>query len=218
MVAPAADPASLQVLRRSGTRREQRYAAGILPLVANQHFLLCTLLLCNAVAMEALPLFLDRLADPVTAIGARRSGPPPALPGSLLLWACGRRHRTRQRWRAHVHTGLVSCCRRHAAGGWTAFPPNGHAGLRLPAPSLILCALLSDICDGRARVWRDLPSSPLQQASPGPRGAARRRLIAARWQRMPMLCTVTCVWSACTHLCGSEQRCSPLLAASSACP
>lgn len=33
-----------------------------------QHFLLVTLLLCNAVAMEALPLFLDRLADPVTAI------------------------------------------------------------------------------------------------------------------------------------------------------
>ncbi|KIZ03235.1 hypothetical protein MNEG_4718, partial [Monoraphidium neglectum] len=62
------DMVDLEVLRRSGTRREQRYAAGILPLVANQHFLLCTLLLCNAVAMEALPLFLDRLADPVTAI------------------------------------------------------------------------------------------------------------------------------------------------------
>jgi metal transporter CNNM len=57
-----------QVLRRSGTTREQRYAAGILPIVANQHYLLVTLLLCNAVAMEALPLFLDRLADPVTAI------------------------------------------------------------------------------------------------------------------------------------------------------
>lgn len=33
-----------------------------------QHFLLVTLLLCNAAAMEALPLFLDRLADPVSAI------------------------------------------------------------------------------------------------------------------------------------------------------
>lgn len=57
-----------QVLRRSGTTREQRYSAGILPLVRHQHFLLVTLLLCNAVAMTALPLFIDRLADPVTAI------------------------------------------------------------------------------------------------------------------------------------------------------
>ncbi|KAI8473576.1 MAG: hypothetical protein J3K34DRAFT_518869 [Monoraphidium minutum] len=62
------DAVDLEVLRRSGTPREQRYAAGILPLVSHQHFLLVTLLLCNAVAMEALPLFLDRLADPVTAI------------------------------------------------------------------------------------------------------------------------------------------------------
>jgi len=58
----------LEVLKRSGTDREQRYAAAIVPVVANQHFLLVTLLLCNAVSMEALPLFLDRLADPVTAI------------------------------------------------------------------------------------------------------------------------------------------------------
>jgi hypothetical protein len=39
-----------------------------MPLISNQHFLLVTLLLCNACAMEALPLFLDRLADPITAI------------------------------------------------------------------------------------------------------------------------------------------------------
>ena len=30
------------------------------PVIENQHFLLVTLLLCNACAMEALPLFLDR--------------------------------------------------------------------------------------------------------------------------------------------------------------
>lgn len=59
---------SFQVLKRSGTVTEQRYAAAIMPIVSNQHFLLVTLLLCNAVSMEALPLFLDRLADPVTAI------------------------------------------------------------------------------------------------------------------------------------------------------
>ena len=66
---------SRQVLRRSGTPLERRQAARILPLVEGQHFLLVTLLLCNAVAMEALPLFLDRLADPVTAIGECRGGP-----------------------------------------------------------------------------------------------------------------------------------------------
>jgi hypothetical protein len=62
------DVVELEVLKRSGTPREQTYAATITPILANQHFLLVTLLLCNAVSMEALPLFLDRLADPVTAI------------------------------------------------------------------------------------------------------------------------------------------------------
>ncbi|KAG8479570.1 hypothetical protein CXB51_029325 [Gossypium anomalum] len=41
--------------------------AKILPVVRKQHSLLCTLLLCNAAAMEALPIFLDSL---VTAWGA----------------------------------------------------------------------------------------------------------------------------------------------------
>ncbi|XP_052193149.1 DUF21 domain-containing protein At2g14520-like isoform X2 [Diospyros lotus] len=39
----------------------------ILPVVKNQHLLLCTLLICNAASMEALPIFLDSL---VTAWGA----------------------------------------------------------------------------------------------------------------------------------------------------
>ncbi len=62
------DVVDLQVLIRSGTDKEKRYAAAIEPLVKHQHYLLVTLLLCNAAAMEALPLFIDRLADPVTAI------------------------------------------------------------------------------------------------------------------------------------------------------
>lgn len=62
------DAVDLEVLKRSGTPTEQRYAAAIMPIVKNQHFLLVTLLLCNAVAMEALPLFLDKLTDPYTAI------------------------------------------------------------------------------------------------------------------------------------------------------
>lgn len=39
-----------------------------LQVLAHPHFLLVTLLLMNAVAMEALPIFLDRLLNPVAAI------------------------------------------------------------------------------------------------------------------------------------------------------
>ncbi|KXZ56624.1 hypothetical protein GPECTOR_1g562 [Gonium pectorale] len=62
------DTVELEVLLRSGTPREQKYARRIMPLIANTHSLLVTLLLCNALAMVALPLFLDKLADPVTAV------------------------------------------------------------------------------------------------------------------------------------------------------
>ncbi|KAL1193997.1 DUF21 domain-containing protein [Cardamine amara subsp. amara] len=57
----------LEVLAKSGTPRDRNHAAKILPVVKNQHLLLCTLLICNAAAMEALPIFLDAL---VTAWGA----------------------------------------------------------------------------------------------------------------------------------------------------
>lgn len=62
------DKVDMEVLKRSGTATEKKYAKRIVPLIENGHFLLVTLLLVNACAMEALPLFLDRLADPVTAI------------------------------------------------------------------------------------------------------------------------------------------------------
>ncbi|OEL25243.1 DUF21 domain-containing protein [Dichanthelium oligosanthes] len=57
----------LEVLAKSGTEQDRKHAAKILPVVKNQHLLLCTLLICNAAAMEALPIFLDSL---VTAWGA----------------------------------------------------------------------------------------------------------------------------------------------------
>ncbi|GLT47583.1 hypothetical protein SLA2020_212700 [Shorea laevis] len=57
----------LEVLAKSGTPSDRKHAAKILPVVKNQHLLLCTLLICNAAAMEALPIFLDSL---VTAWGA----------------------------------------------------------------------------------------------------------------------------------------------------
>ncbi|KAJ4967106.1 hypothetical protein NE237_018955 [Protea cynaroides] len=57
----------LEVLAKSGTPKDQKYAAKILPVVRKQHLLLCTLLICNAAAMEALPIFLDGL---ISAWGA----------------------------------------------------------------------------------------------------------------------------------------------------
>ncbi|KAI3972675.1 hypothetical protein MKX01_019333 [Papaver californicum] len=57
----------LEVLAKSGTPKDRKYAAKILPVVKKQHLLLCTLLICNAAAMETLPIFLDGL---VTAWGA----------------------------------------------------------------------------------------------------------------------------------------------------
>jgi hypothetical protein len=42
--------------------RDQEFASKILPLVKNGHLLLVTLLLSNAAAMEALPLFLNKIS------------------------------------------------------------------------------------------------------------------------------------------------------------
>ncbi|KAG8085478.1 hypothetical protein GUJ93_ZPchr0010g10152 [Zizania palustris] len=58
----------LEILQRSGTDAEKAQAATILPVVQKQHQLLVTLLLCNAAAMEALPIFLDMIFHPVVAV------------------------------------------------------------------------------------------------------------------------------------------------------
>lgn len=62
------DQVDLEVLKRSGTTRQRACAEKILPVVAKPHRLLVTLLICNAVAAEALPLVLDRLTDPISAV------------------------------------------------------------------------------------------------------------------------------------------------------
>ncbi|KAJ8467127.1 hypothetical protein OPV22_029679 [Ensete ventricosum] len=58
----------LEILQRSGTPTEKKQAAQILPVVQKQHQLLVTLLLCNAAAMEALPLYLDKIFHPFVAV------------------------------------------------------------------------------------------------------------------------------------------------------
>lgn len=62
------DLVDLEVLQKSGTPADQKYAGKILPVVKNQHLLLCTLLIGNALAMEALPIFLDSLVEAWSAI------------------------------------------------------------------------------------------------------------------------------------------------------
>ncbi|MED6155364.1 DUF21 domain-containing protein [Stylosanthes scabra] len=58
----------LEILQRSGSPSEKKQAAIILPVVQKQHQLLVTLLLCNAAAMEALPIYLDKLFNQFVAI------------------------------------------------------------------------------------------------------------------------------------------------------
>ncbi|KAJ0691787.1 putative CBS domain, CNNM, transmembrane domain-containing protein [Helianthus annuus] len=58
----------LEILHRSGSNTEKKQAAAILPVVQRQHQLLVTLLLCNAAAMEALPIYLDKIFHPAVAV------------------------------------------------------------------------------------------------------------------------------------------------------
>ena len=81
------DLMNLQILANGGTKSQRTYgtsvtiypqigrfipplfvAKRIMPLVKRHHLLLVTLLICNAAAMEALPIFLDRLVGPIIAI------------------------------------------------------------------------------------------------------------------------------------------------------
>ncbi|KAL6123178.1 hypothetical protein ACLB2K_075701 [Fragaria x ananassa] len=58
----------LEVLIRSGQPKDQKNAATILPLVKNEHLLLCTLLIVKSLAMEALPIFVDSILPVWAAI------------------------------------------------------------------------------------------------------------------------------------------------------
>uniref|UniRef100_A0A7N2MIJ4 CNNM transmembrane domain-containing protein n=2 Tax=Quercus lobata TaxID=97700 RepID=A0A7N2MIJ4_QUELO len=51
----------LEVLAKAGQPQDRKNAEKILPIVKNHHLLLCTLLISNSLAMEALPIFVDGL-------------------------------------------------------------------------------------------------------------------------------------------------------------
>mmetsp|Transcript_824 Transcript_824/g.1782 ORF Transcript_824/g.1782 Transcript_824/m.1782 type:complete len:222 (-) Transcript_824:1186-1851(-) len=58
----------LEILKRIHGAEGKRLAESVQPLLKKPHLLLVTLLLVNSLCMEALPLCLDRLLDPVSAI------------------------------------------------------------------------------------------------------------------------------------------------------
>jgi len=62
------EPLELAIKMRTGTESERRMAKTLLPLINDHHRLLVTLLVINAAANEALPLFLDELVPGYVAI------------------------------------------------------------------------------------------------------------------------------------------------------
>jgi len=62
------DLLTLEVLKNGGDAKQRKYAKRITPVVNKRHLVLVTLLLSNAAAMEALPIFLDALMSPIAAI------------------------------------------------------------------------------------------------------------------------------------------------------
>jgi metal transporter CNNM len=51
-----------------GNPAKQKLTKRIFPVIDQHHWMLVTLLLCNAGAMETLPLFLDKMVSPALAI------------------------------------------------------------------------------------------------------------------------------------------------------
>ena len=62
------DIMSLEVLKRGGKPREKKYASRIINIVKRHHLLLVTLLLANAMAVESMPIFLDKITNEIVAI------------------------------------------------------------------------------------------------------------------------------------------------------
>ena len=62
------DQLKLKIKIAVGTIQEKQAASKILPIISNHHLLLCTLLLFNSVANEALPIFLNELVPSWAAV------------------------------------------------------------------------------------------------------------------------------------------------------
>ena len=62
------DSTKLEIKTMIGSAEEKVAASSILPLITQHHLLLVTLLLYNALAMEALPVFLEELVPSWVAV------------------------------------------------------------------------------------------------------------------------------------------------------
>jgi metal transporter CNNM len=62
------DRLDLELMLRTGNRRQHARARRLLPLVAHPHWVLSTLVICNTAASMALPLALDRLVNVAVAL------------------------------------------------------------------------------------------------------------------------------------------------------
>ena len=62
------DTLKLKIKFIVGDEKEKQAVQKILPLLENHHLLLCTLLLYNALANEALPIFLGLIVDSNLAV------------------------------------------------------------------------------------------------------------------------------------------------------
>jgi metal transporter CNNM len=58
----------MKIKAQSGTPQEKEYANRVIPIISNHHLLLVSLMLWNASATEALPIFLDKIVPEYVAI------------------------------------------------------------------------------------------------------------------------------------------------------
>jgi len=62
------DQLELEMKLQNGTETEKKHALAVLPVLEDHHYLLVTLLLANALCMEALPIYLDTIVPSAYAI------------------------------------------------------------------------------------------------------------------------------------------------------
>lgn len=62
------DSLVLELLAKTGTPQEKEYAKRLQPILSNRHWLLVTLLLCNALALETLPIYLHKMMNETMSI------------------------------------------------------------------------------------------------------------------------------------------------------
>jgi len=62
------DQNQLEVLQAAGKEKDKKYAKRIMPIIKRHHLLLVTLLLGNAISVEAMPIFMDKITNPIIAI------------------------------------------------------------------------------------------------------------------------------------------------------